>query len=239
MKWDECFPEICKSLYRVSVTSSSGTNVGTGFVVANYKKKDKLDFVLATARHLIDNLPEWETIYWKLEQFDWQGNLQKQIIFKTNVEATGKSAVTVNKEFDVGTIFVPNLNNGENNRLRLIDPRCAIIPGGKVGWAGFPLFTVSKTLSSHPCYFEGVVSTVVNKDGKLFYLVDGHGGQGVSGGPLWCWNDEKDNYEIIGICSQYLFPEVQNLPGVVVFESVNYVTHYLQTSSELDIDVVI
>ena len=123
--------------------------------------------------------------------------------------------------------------------LRTVDPRIAIVPGAKVGWAGFPAFTEKTTLQTHPCYFEGVISTTVDNEGKLFYLVDGHVGKGVSGGPLWCWNDDKSNYEIIGVCSSYISPEKdKHLPGLVTFESINPLMAYLESSPELEMNII-
>lgn len=241
MKWDECFIEICKSLYRIKVTCSSGTYFATGFIIGKFNASEKkVDFILSTARHVLDVLPEYETIHWEVERFDWKGEIINKISFKTNIEATGVSAIRLHKQFDVGCISIPYfVNNGENFPVRVIDPRATIMPGARVGWAGFPGFSEKKILRSHPCYFEGVVSTVVDRDQRLFFLVDGHGGQGVSGGPLWYWNDETSNYEVIGICSQYLFSgEERALPGLVVFESINPLVAYLQSSSDLVIDII-
>lgn len=248
MKWDECFPEICKSLFRIKAQCSSGIYIGTGFVVAKYKETGKLDFVLATAKHVIKNLPEYEYIHWTIEKFDLRGNKIEEFAFKTNIEETGKSAIRQHKEFDIASIFIPKLIEHQNQALRVINPKVLIEPGARVGWAGFPAFAEKKTIRTHPCYFEGVISTTIDHEGKLFYLVDGHGGKGISGGPLWCWNDEASNYEVIGICSGYIPPtekgeeEKQDgeeyLPGLVAFESINPLIAYLQTSDELAMTII-
>jgi hypothetical protein len=240
MQWEECFPEICKSLFRIKATCSSGTYLGTGFVVAKFQNPDKLDFVLATAKHVVKNLPEHETIYWSIEKFDLTGNKIEDFIFQTNVELTGKSAIRQHKDFDIAAVCIPKLIVHDNKPLRTIDPRVRIVPGAKVGYAGFPVFAEKKTLRTHPCYFEGVISTTVDtSDGKLFYLIDGHGGKGISGGPLWYWNDKKSNYEVIGICSGYLSPEDEKyLPGLVAFESINPLLAYMETWPDLEINII-
>lgn len=240
MKWDQCFLEICNSLFKVTATSSAGTFSATGFVVAKYKKADKLGFVLATAGHTFRKLPANENIYWVVQKFDWKGSKIEEITFGSNLEAVGNSPIRVHLELDIALLFIPNIKS-EVKLLRIINPSYGIQPGGKVGWAGFPTFVKEKTETPHPCYFEGVVSAVVDKvekEGKLFYLVDGHGGKGVSGGPLWCWNDEQSTYEVIGICRQYLKSQDKATPGLVVFESINPIIKYLKTSNELEISVI-
>lgn len=242
MKWDQCFSQICNSLFRIEVTSSSGTRIGTGFAIAKFREVGKLELAIATARHMLENLPGNETIYWVIQKFDLRGNLIVTLKFESNFEQVGKNPFRFNLKCDIGVIFIPKLENVETKILRLINPGFAVEPGAKVGWAGYPLFTKIKTIRTHPCYFEGVISTVIdtveNEFGILYYLVDGHGGQGVSGGPLWYWNDEKENYEVLGICSQYIFPEQKgNLPGMVVFESINPLVVYLQDSNNMDLDI--
>jgi len=239
MVWDECFPEICKSLFRIKAQCSSGTFKGSGFLVAKYKKTGKNSLVFATAKHLIKDLPNYENIHWTLEKFDLRGNVIETLTFKTNIEKMGESAIRVHDEYDIALLFTCAINDGHNEPLRIIDPRVAIIPGAKVGWAGFPAFAEKKTIRTNPCYFEGVISTTVDYEGKLFYMVDGHGGEGLSGGPLWYWNSELSNYEIIGICSGYVSPEDKlYYPGLVSFESINPLISYLKTSNDLYMNII-
>jgi len=234
MVWDECFSEICKSLFRIKAQCSLGTYKGTGFLIAKYKKPGNINLVLATAKHLVKNLPVYENIHWTIEKIDLIGNIIETLTFKTNIEKTGQSAMRLHNEFDIASLFIPKIDGGTNEPLRIIDPRIAVRPSAKVGWAGFPIFSEKKTLRTNPCYFEGVISTTVDYEGKLFYMVDGHGGEGVSGGPLWYWNSELSNYEIIGICSGYVSPEDKlYYPGLVAFESINPLICYLNTSDDL------
>lgn len=254
MQWDSCFSEICKSLYRIKAQCSSGTYKGTGFIVAKFSNPDKLDFIIGTAKHVFKELPEYENIHWTIEKFDMWGNKIEEFIFKTNLEEKGKSAIRVHSEFDIALLTIPKLITHNNKPLRVIDPRITIGPGTKVGWAGFPVFAEKKTLRTHPCYFEGVISTTVDHEGKLFYLVDGHGGKGISGGPLWYWNDEEFNYEVIGVCSGYVPGDEteeegeielneegkknKHLQGLVAFEAIHPLIQYLQTSHELEINII-
>ena len=71
-----------------------------------------------------------------------------------------------------------------------------------------------------------MVSATVDKDGKRLYIVDGHNSAGVSGGPVWCWNDERQRAEIVGVVSGY-GDAGGDLPGFCVFEPINPVLGYL------------
>ncbi len=252
MKWDSVFPQICKSMFRITATYEGGSVSATGFMVAKYKQPDKLAFAMATAEHVFRPLPMYADVQWSVERYNWKAEKTGSHSFKSNIQKMGGSPIRANLVSDVGLLFLPKLEF-EVEPVRVLNHNYAITPGAKVGWAGFPEFVTKKTTRPHPCYFEGVVSSVVDRvetESKLFYLVDGHGGRGVSGGPLWCWNDVLGNYEVIGICSHYLFgdqkadkksasnPEfILQGPGLVVFESINPVIGYLQTSKELDINI--
>ena len=177
-------------------------------------------------------------IYWKIEKFDIKGNIIDSLTFKTNLEETGESLMRLNLDFDIASLYLPKLKK-QYSPLRVIDSRCAIGPGTKVGWAGFPMFAEIKIQRKNPCYFEGVISTTVEDNGKLFYLVDGHGGKGISGGPLWYWNEEESNYEIIGVCNQYVLADDNYLPGLVSFQSINPLISYLKVDNVMDINEII
>jgi hypothetical protein len=107
MRWEDCFSEICKSLFRIKVKCSSGTYLGTGFVVSKFKKPEKLDFVLATAKHVIAKVPENENVYWSIEKFNATGNKIEEFVFQTNVEVTGKSVIRSHKDFDIAAVCIP------------------------------------------------------------------------------------------------------------------------------------
>jgi hypothetical protein len=239
MGWYESFPEVCKSLFRIKAQCSSGTYIGTGFVVAKFRNPDKLGFILGTAKHVLAALPEYENIHWIIEKIDIVGNVTETFVFKTNIELKGQSAMRFHNELDIACVSMPNMNLNSNDPLRTINPLVFIGPGVKVGWAGFPEFIQKETLRPHPCYFEGVISTVVNRENKLFYLVDGHGGKGVSGGPLWYWNTTNSNYEVLGVCTSYILPqETETLPGLVKFQAINPLLSYLQTSKEIELNII-
>ena len=236
MKWEQCFAEICNSLFKISVSYGSINAWGTGFTVAKYKNPDKLALVLATAKHVI-SFPESETVQWNIEQFDWRGDIKRKLSFKSNNALMKASPIRVHNNFDMGAVFIPKFADTlEDKVLRTICSSYAIQPGTKVGWAGFPALTSYKTLDDRPCYFEGVISSVFDVGYRLYYIIDGHSANGVSGGPVWCWHDEESNYEIIGVVPEYISIPNTNLPGLCVFESINPLMSYLTTSKDLEVN---
>lgn len=239
MKWDGVFGRICEGMFKLTASYKGGSVTATGFLVARYKKPDKLAFALATAEHVFRPLPMYTDVQWTLERFDWKGDGTGWLNFKSNLQKLGGSPIRAHLDFDVGLVFLPPLAF-ETDLLRVIDPNFAIQPGAKVGWAGFPQFVAKELGVPKPCYFEGVISAVVDRtaeSGRLYYLVDGHGGRGVSGGPLWCWDEGHADYQVIGICSQYL-PSGDQGPGIIAFESINPLVQYLKPSTELEMNIV-
>lgn len=232
MKWEECFTDICSSLFKITLTYKGKTVWGTGFAVARYKNPDKLGLVLATAKHVIA-FSENDLVEWKIEQFNWIGDLKHTQTFKSNNAVTKSSPIRVHTQFDIGNVFIHKFSdNIQDSIVRTINIQNAAPPGTRVGWAGFPALMEGK----RPCYFEGVISSLFHQVERLYYIVDGHIGHGVSGGPLWCWNDDINGYEVIGIVSEYKYPKV-NLPGLCVFESINPLIAYLSASEELELDI--
>ena len=101
--------------------------------------------------------------------------------------------------------------------------------GTRVAWAGFPAHANSSL--GHPvlCYYEGVVSAVIDeKDHPPLYLLDGHNTWGVSGGPVWAWNEGRKRTELIGIIVNYLScaDEEVRLPGHVTAVAIHPILMY-------------
>jgi hypothetical protein len=160
MKWDQVFGNICDSLLKVTAKYKGGTVSATGFLIAKYNPQGKL--ALATAKHVFRPLPMYTDVEWMLQRYDWKGHGTGCVTMKSNLQKLGASPIRANLESDVGLLFLPKLAF-ETEVVRLLHPNFAIQPGAKVGWAGFPDF-VSKTIGApFPCYFEGVISAVVDR----------------------------------------------------------------------------
>lgn len=75
--------------------------------------------------------------------------------------------------------------------------------GTEVAWAGFPSIARKFTDEPIPCYFRGVVSSLVLRDEFQLYLIDGHNTLGMSGGPVWAYSSETKAVQVIAVISAY------------------------------------
>jgi hypothetical protein len=241
--WDAGFRKVCRSVFRITVEHGGGRYTGTGFVAAKYRRQDsKNGFILATAEHVFRPLRGYETVFWRVERFTWRGDGDGWSTFKSNLELLGDSPIRAHLTTDVGLLIVPQTDDYVVEPLHLCDPRVGVVPGTEVGWVGFPAFVREEFPVSVPCFFRGVVSAVIDTtatdDGRLLYLVDGHGAQGVSGGPVWVWNPARSRAEVIGLCSRYMWKGGSPEPGLVVVEAVNPLVGFLRRSAELEVRVI-
>ena len=221
---DGGFEQISKSVFRVQTEWNGKCATGTGFVVGLIKGTRKL--ILATARHCLE-FPSDTTVDWKVEQFDEHGNVARQCTFSTSQQLKGDVPYRTHNSFDVGLLVLPARSDAGDFLLAeaekpvcVIDPRKGVSTGTRLQWTGFP-GAVERALGfPQLCCFHGVVSAMVNRLDKRMYVVDGHGAQGVSGGPVWHWCQERDRLEVVGIVTEYR-PIPNGLPGFCLFEPVN------------------
>lgn len=93
--------------------------------------------------------------------------------------------------------------------------------GVEFGWLGWP------RIAPHTvCFFRGVVSAYLDQDDA--YLVDGASINGISGGPVFCCENDH-TISLVGIVTGYQPNQVvinngtlpQSLPGLAMFRTVN------------------
>jgi len=226
---DTSFDHISKSIFRIESTWTSGTASATAFVIAMLANSRKL--ILATAKHVVE-VPEDQDVYWKIQQFNDASEIVREVSFGTIKAAKGDVPYRTNNDLDVGIFMLPA--NGNDNKplaregeepLQTIDILSGASTGTRVAWAGFPAIVEEALGFPQLCYFEGVISTMVNRADKRMYVVDGHGAPGVSGGPVWQWSEDNDRPEIIGIVSNYQHAG-DGIPGFCFFETINTVLWY-------------
>ena len=231
---DKSFEEIRPSIFRIETKWSEGVGSATGFVVGKLRDSKKL--VIATAKHVLD-FPEDETVWWKVQQFDERGTVARQTTFGTNALLKGDLPYRTHNELDVGLCALPSFADGkpflayeDEAPIRLIDPQMGVTAGTRVGWAGYPWFVEQALGFPQLCYFEGVISAMVDHPDRRIYIVDGHAAKGVSGGPVWSWSEERSRLEVAGIVTEYRWadPKVSGLPGLCFFEPINPVVKYLE-----------
>lgn len=256
---DECLEEVRPSIFRIETKWSKKVSSATGFVVGKLRDSKKL--VIATAKHVLD-LPKNETVWWKVQQFDEHGAVARQTTFGTNAELKGDLPYRTHNILDVGLCALPSFADDkpllayeDESPMRLIDPCMGITAGTRVGWAGYPWFVEQALGFPQLCYFEGVISAMVNHPDKRIYLVDGHAAKGVSGGPVWWWSEERNRLEVVGIVSEYSWPDpklpelpeqpdlpkllellkLPGLPGLCFFEPINPVGTFLEHWQEEEV----
>jgi hypothetical protein len=219
---ERSFDAIVPSIFRVEARSSAGVSQGTGFVIGMYKESRKL--LLATAKHVLD-VPEAETVRWKIERF------------ATNLATKGRVPYSTHDKLDVGIIRLTGVGaNGQptarpdEQPVRVIHVEEGVSPGTRVAWAGFPAVVEDALGFPQLCYFEVVISAMVDQGGKQVYVVDGHGNPGVSGGPVWHWSREHKQLEVVGIVCQYWLDD-DGLPGFCLFEPINLVMEFLESQA--------
>lgn len=154
------------------------------------------------------------------------------ISFATNKGPKGDVPYRTNNDLDVGIFMLPAHDNKgqplarEDERpLQTIDITSGASTGTRVAWAGFPGIVEGILGFPQLCYFEGVISSMVNRTDKKIYIVDGHGAPGISGGPVWQWSDGNDRTEIVGIVSNYRH-DGDGIPGFCFFEPINTILWY-------------
>lgn len=144
---------------------------------------------------------------------------------------------------DIGVIFADTTCTDGRPFLDWDDqgrPKEAMVPvipkglyadrGTRVAWAGFPCVAAREFGAPLLCYYEGVVSAVIDREGfPPLYLLDGHNTWGMSGGPVWAWSDERHQIELIGIVVNYLrnVDEEVELPGHVTAVAIHPIMQYL------------
>jgi hypothetical protein len=105
--------------------------------------------------------------------------------------------------------------------------------GTRVAWAGFPSHVESGLGHPSMCYYEGVISAVIDEKGQPpLYLLDGHNSYGVSGGPVWTWSDDLKRAELIGIIVNYTSSPNQqiSLPGHVSAVAIHPIMMYFRAN---------
>ncbi|MBI3469564.1 MAG: hypothetical protein HY000_41715 [Planctomycetes bacterium] len=228
---DSSFEQIRSSIFRVEAQWLGGSATATAFVVAMLRESKKL--VLATAKHVLD-VPEDRDVLWAIQQFDEYGKVARQVSFGTNKARKGDVPYRTHNTLDVGIFVLPAVDDKKKALaaegefpVRTIDMRCGASTGTRVAWAGFPGIVEAALGFPQLCYFEGVISAMVNRLDQRMYVVDGHAAHGVSGGPVWQWSNERDRLEVLGIvCNYQHFAD--GLPGFCFFEPINPVLDYLE-----------
>jgi hypothetical protein len=239
---------ISKYLVRITANNGNGLWTGTGCIIG-YIRNDKypLKALILTAGHVLKDAFNILT-EWSIEHYNDQGLLDKKVIFKTpNDNPNGPNFFYYNADprLDIGCIFADskcedgtsffNLNNSgiPDYYMPIIDKKEGAGSGTRVAWAGFPSIVEKHLGFPHVCYYEGVISAMIDtpKHPPL-YMIDGHGTLGVSGSPIWAWSDSRARVEIVGIIVSYL---TDQLPSFVCATPIHPLIHFLEKQYNIKI----
>lgn len=220
-----------------------GTGCITGYVL-NPRYKPKA--MVVTAGHLLKG-PDENPVEWTVERSDPLTGTPRTATFTiTPQNPEGPKAFYYNADprLDIGGMFVDTdcidgrsfLDLDESGKptealLPLIDPSKGVTEGTRAAWAGFPQ-PVQENQLGFPqlCYYEGVVAAMINtKAHPPLYLLDGHNSPGVSGAPVWAYNDERSSAELVAIIVAYLSDAQKKFPGFVCATPIHPLIRYMQS----------
>ena len=238
-----------KNIVRItgrSLSIESQMWFGTGCIIGyvlNPRYKPKA--IVVTAGHLLKG-PNENPIEWTVERLVSITENPRKVTFRISPQKPEGPKVFYYKadpRLDIGGMFVDTVcvdgrsfidlnKDGKPTEglLPLIDSRKGIEPGSRLAWAGFPE-SVQKHLGfPQICYYEGVVSTTIDKhEHPPLYLLDGHNTAGVSGAPVWAYIDDSSRVELIAIIVGYLSDAQKKFPGFVCATPINPLIRYLES----------
>lgn len=220
---------------------------GTGIVVG--RRRDAGDIIIATARHIIDKAPRDRPVEWTLlQQHDSTGDRHRTITFTSE---PGANMIVSNNVADTAFFVVfkkvipaDEFAEDYDGPAPVIDPGKGPDQGTPVAWAGFP--GVVEDFLGYPqlVVHGGVVGVMIHGKGKRPGLImDGHSVMGVSGGPVWYYNDDRQRAEVAAIIVGVAFNpsdlELHELPGYIEAEPIGPTMTFLEEHRQDDGDWII
>ncbi len=201
---------------------SDELRIGTGCIFGRVDNPDHgaMGFVL-TAAHVL-RLPQGESASCRIERTVASGSASTARIASFDFRSGQKDGPRAfwHKEHppvDLGALIVPAMCidgrpflDADERGLRGVGvpmgtTSSLLDEGTRVAWAGFPSGAQSYFGEPVLCYYEGVVAHTRNDAKVPWYLLDGHNDTGVSGGPVWWWNERAARAELVGVIANYTF----------------------------------
>jgi hypothetical protein len=196
-------------------------------------------FYVATAKHVVpvsaeSNNPVWMKVWRESKaeiSVDWsirRGERTDGVGFTYDGDSNA----------DAGLLALPMLTPDGRPFLDINEVGIPItvsnaVPGAttRVAWAGYPGFLETARSLGKPtlCYFEGVVSAVVDNNDWQVLVVDGRAQKGVSGGPVWWISEESGNIEMVGMISRYSSSDKDtHIPGLCFIQPLHKISAFLR-----------
>lgn len=221
---------------------------GTGCLIGYSKRPSgELLALISTAAHVVDHDPR-DRIEWTIVRPRSDGHRERAAVFVTPSETAsgnvrwyqgkwyrGKHNRSSNPQLDIAAIeFRNDLTEGgffepTEKFPRVLHTKVGLTAGTRVAWAGYG--SIAQTLLGRPFlqYYEGVVSAHVDvPDHPPLYLIDGHNDPGLSGSPVWWWNDESGEAEIAAVITHYASMGESGMQGMVLASPINPLMEHLK-----------
>ncbi|HET6247708.1 MAG TPA: hypothetical protein VFE47_08430 [Tepidisphaeraceae bacterium] len=226
----DLFAFIRQFILRLEITPEDdpdSRDVGTCFIYGRREMTGEL--FAGTAKHLIPDRPA----SWKIQRFDRLGKVDFQAIFTTK---PGDDSYLTHKKRDIGWFLIHpsharSFPEPSESFPRFITLNTVLSEGSRVSWGGYAHQIAERIGSPHLCYFEGSVSASYQSDDSGAYLLDGHVAHGVSGGPVWFWDNDAQMIKIAGVITEYCATESKSrlqVPGFCVVEWINPLLGYME-----------
>ena len=208
IEWHQAVKVMAKNMVKIS---TRGDGYGSGILVPPPANAPG-NYCILTAYHVVRTADQTgATIDILIEDTNRiikLPSLQRSIFF---IEKRDQALILFSSSKTFGSINSYKLPEGPGHYSR----------GVEFGWLGWPRIA-RDTL----CFFRGVVSAYVEQDDA--YLVDGASIHGISGGPVFCCQ-EDNTISLAGIVTEYHPNQVvtdngktsQAWPGLAMFRTVN------------------
>ncbi|MGN0854305.1 MAG: serine protease [Kiritimatiellia bacterium] len=208
VKWHQAVTAMMKNVVRVSTL---GDGYGSGVIVPPPKHTSGNCCVL-TAYHVIQRAQETgATIEIELAKSGEKISLPSLV--RTIFPARDRDQAII--------LFNGPPQFGTPTGYKFLSVNRHYVPGVEFGWLGYPALEIAKDTV---CFLHGKISAYL--ENIEAYLVDGSSIHGVSGGPVFCC--EEDEVVLAGIVTNY-FPNqiaiqssgTQIWPGLAMFRTIN------------------
>ena len=208
LEWHQAVSAMMKNVVRVSTL---GDGYGSGVIVPPPKHTPGNCCVL-TAYHVIQRAIETGATL-EIELAASGEKISLPSLVRTIFPAQGRDQAII--------LFNGPAQFGTPSGYKFLSVNRHYVPGVEFGWLGYPALEIAKDTV---CFLHGKVSAYL--ENIEAYLVDGSSIHGVSGGPVFCC--EEDEVVLAGIVTNY-FPNqiaiqssgTQTWPGLAMFRTIN------------------
>ncbi len=186
LEWHQAVKVMLKNVVKVSTL---GNGYGSGVIVPTPRNAPGNCCVL-TAYHVIQKAEETGATI-EIELAESQEKILLPSLARTIFTAKDRDQALVLFNAAIGCL-------GDVSRFKLLSVNRHYVPGVEFGWLGYPVLEIAKNT---PCFLHGRVSAYL--DDVEAYLVDGFSIHGVSGGPVFCC-EENGDLVLAGIVTNYV-----------------------------------